>query len=204
MKQLLIETNQFYFTPKQINESLEKNSGKLFVEGLLTTAEQKNGNGRYYPKSILEREITKYVNGPIKENRSTGELDHPQDSIINLKNVSHIIRKIYWDGNKVIGLVEILPTPSGNILKELFKSGVNIGISSRALGSVKEKEGILEVQDDLELICWDFVSTPSNPGSFMYPTSKLNEGKINISKNYDKVNSIIRDILCSNGSCPLI
>jgi hypothetical protein len=139
----------------------------------------------------------------VKENRATGELDHPDSSIINLKNVSHIIREIWWNGDKVMGKLEILPTVSGNILKALIENNVMVGVSSRGMGSLKEmNEGTLEVQDDFELLCWDFVSTPSNPGSYM---NLVKEGLENPKENpYSKVNILLSEILCANGTCPII
>jgi hypothetical protein len=200
MKQVLIETIPFKVAPMQLTEGLKAPSGNPLVEGILATAEVKNGNGRYYPKELWEREIGKY-NQIVKENRATGELDHPDSTIISLKNVSHIIREIWWDGDKVMGKLEILPTVSGNILKALIENNVQVGVSSRGMGSLKEiNEGTLEVQDDFELLCWDFVSTPSNPGSYM---NLVREGKEMPTKSYAKVNSILTEILCANGTCPI-
>ena len=201
MKQVLIETIPFSVSKKQLHEGLKAPSGNPLVEGILATAEVKNGNGRYYPKELWEREIDKYSE-VIKENRATGELDHPDSSIISLKNVSHIIREVWWDGDKVIGKIEILPTVSGNILKALIDNNVTVGVSSRGMGSLKQmSEGTLEVQDDFELLCWDFVSTPSNPGSYM---QLVREGKENLPENkFAKVNSLLTEILCANGTCPI-
>jgi len=138
----------------------------------------------------------------VNENRALGELDHPESSVINLKNVSHNIKDMWWDGDNVIGKIEILPTPSGNILKALIENGITCGVSSRGMGSLQQRGEMLEVQDDFELLCWDFVSTPSNPGSFM---QLVKEG-LDFSKQnkYAKVNSIITEILCSNGQCPIV
>ena len=134
-----------------------------------------------------------------------GELDHPESSVINLQNVSHNIVEVKMKGNDVYGKVEILSTPAGNILKELFRNGITVGISSRGMGSVKENmsEGTVEVQDDFELLCFDFVSTPSTHGAFMTPMKGLHENKINIPEyKYINVNNIIRDIICDNtGVC---
>jgi len=200
MKQVLIETIPFSVEPIQLIEGLKAPSGNPMVQGILATAEVKNGNGRYYSKELWEREIDKYKT-IVKENRATGELDHPESSIINLKNVSHIIRDIQWKGNQVMGLIELLPTISGNILKALIENNVQVGVSSRGMGSLKEmNEGTLEVQDDFELLCWDFVSTPSNPGSYMY---LVKEGKEYKPYQYGKVNSLLTEILCANGSCPI-
>jgi|TARA_B110000902_G_scaffold171293_1_gene194978 hypothetical protein len=130
-----------------------------------------------------------------------GELDHPEDSVVNLKNVSHNITDYWWDGDNVMGKIEILPTPSGNILKALIESGITVGVSSRGMGSLKPVGEVQEVQDDFQLLCWDFVSTPSNPGSYMH---LVNEGlNFNSSNAYTKVNSIITEILCSKGNCPI-
>lgn len=176
MKQLLVDTILFNVTPQTINESKRDNNGKIIVSGVLQRAEAKNQNGRIYPRNILIREVKKYQQNQIKENRALGELDHPESSVVNLKNVSHNVLKCEWDGNDVVGTIEILPTPSGNILQNLLGAGIRLGISSRGLGSVKEiNEGTVEVQDDFELIGWDFVSNPSTQGAFMYPA---NEGLI--------------------------
>ncbi len=170
MKQLLIDTMLFSVTPRQLNESIAKNDGKIIVSGVLQRAEAKNQNGRVYPKQILVREVKKYKSNQIRENRALGELDHPDSSVINLRNVSHNVLDCDWQGNDLVGKVEILPTPSGNILKSLLGAGIRLGISSRGLGSVKEiNETTVEVQDDFELIGWDFVSNPSTHGAFMYP-----------------------------------
>ncbi len=202
MKQVLIETIPFSVSPMNLTEGLKAPSGNPLVEGILATAEVKNGNGRYYPREIWDREIDKYQ-AIVKENRATGELDHPDSTIINLKNVSHIIRDIWWNGDKVMGKIEILPTVSGNILKALIDNNVMVGVSSRGMGSLKQMaEGTLEVQDDFELLCWDFVSTPSNPGSYM---NLVREGLENPQENpYAKVNILLSEILCANGTCPII
>ena len=202
---LLTEHIPFIVDRKIIEESISRNT-PLIVKGVIQRAEAKNQNGRIYPKEILEREIEKYIEGPVRESRALGELDHPESSVINLQNASHNITKVYWNGDDVMGEVEILSTPSGNILKELFRNGITVGISSRGMGSVKENmsEGTVEVQDDFELLCWDFVSTPSTHGAFMAPTSSgLNENKIKIPEyKYTNVNNIIRDIICDNtGMC---
>ena len=201
MKQILIETNLFTATSVKLTEDLNKN-GNMLVKGVLATAEIKNGNGRYYSKELWEREIDKYMES-VNTNRALGELDHPDSSIINLKNVSHNIKKIWWEGDYVMGIIEILPTPSGNILKALFENTIPVGVSSRGMGSLKQMGEIMEVQDDFELLCWDFVSTPSNPGSYMKEVGALNENKTTNNNQYQKVNSIITDILCANGTCPI-
>jgi len=201
MKKLLIETHTVKISPSQLTENVNKESGNLLVEGILATAEVKNGNGRYYSRGLWDREMDKY-NELIEQRRSMGELDHPESTVINLKNVSHLISEYWWDGDNVMGKIEILPTPSGNILKELIKSGVTVGVSSRGMGSLEEnRQGVLEVQDDFELLCWDFVSTPSNPGSYM---ATLNEGKNTFTYDYSNVNKTIHEILCSKGSCPIV
>ena len=198
-KKLLIETHTFKVNPVQLTENVNKENGNLLVEGILATAEVKNGNGRYYARDLWEREMDKYSQ-IIKERRAIGELDHPESSVINLQNVSHIISEYWWDGDNVMGKIEILPTPSGNILKEIIKAGVTVGVSSRGMGSLEQNGNVMEVQDDFELLCWDFVSTPSNPGSFM---KTLNEGKETITYDYTNVNNIVREILCSKGFCPV-
>tara|TARA_R110001592_G_scaffold94533_3_gene273514 strand:- start:6185 stop:6799 length:615 start_codon:yes stop_codon:yes gene_type:complete len=204
MVQTLIDTQIFKIAPQAITEALKTENGNLIVEGRLQSAEVENGNGRSYPKKILEREVNNYIEGPIKENRALGELDHPDSSIINLKNVSHNIKNIRWDGDDVIGTIEILPTPSGNILTQLFKNGITVGVSSRGMGSLTDRGGVQEVQDDFELLCWDFVSTPSTPGAYVHPIQEGLNTDINTSFQYQEVNKIITEILCNNGCCPII
>jgi hypothetical protein len=202
-KSLLIEYS--IFTPKttQLTEGV-KGTRNLLVEGVVQRADSKNQNGRVYPKPILEKEVEKYIATSIAENRALGELDHPESTVINLKNVSHNIKKLWWEGDDLMGKIEILPTPSGNILRELFANNITVGISSRGMGSVQPLgEGTVEVQDDFELLCWDFVSTPSTQGAFMTPTG-LNENynPLNSNNKYSKVNSIISDIICTqSGVC---
>jgi len=201
---LLTEYRPFH-VDRQLAESTLKENRPLTVKGVIQRAEAKNQNGRIYPKEILEREINKYIEGPVKEKRALGELDHPESSVINLQNVSHNVTKVKMIGDDVYGEVEILPTPAGKILQALFASGITVGISSRGMGSVKEgHNGTVEVQDDFELLCFDFVSTPSTHGAFMTPVGRaLQEGKIQVPEyKYTNVNNIIRDIICDNtGMC---
>tara|TARA_B110000483_G_scaffold71491_1_gene89192 strand:- start:125 stop:727 length:603 start_codon:yes stop_codon:yes gene_type:complete len=200
MKKILIETQLFKANPMSLTEGVTSKRGNPVVEGILATAEIKNGNGRYYSKDLWEREIDKY-RVLVDENRAMGELDHPESSVINLQNVSHNISDMWWDGDNVMGKIEILPTPNGNILKALIESNITVGVSSRGMGSLQETDGVLEVQDDFELLCWDFVSTPSNPDSFMH---LIKEGlDLPNQDNYLKVNTIISEILCSKGQCPI-
>ena len=165
----------------------------LFLTGVMQRADAQNGNGRVYPKGILEREIENYKK-IVKERRALGELDHPDDSVVNLKNASHMITDVWWDGNDVMGKAQILNTPSGQVLKELVNAGVKLGISSRGLGSVSEQMGKTIVEDDFQLICFDFVSEPSTSGAFM-----MTEGKdINLDKVFtkaDKINRALNEIL---------
>jgi len=200
MKHLRVDYLPFEVRPEQINESMKENSGKLIVKGVLQRAEAKNQNGRIYPREILEREADKYTSDFIKQRRAMGELDHPESSVVNLQNVSHNVKEMHWEGDNLLGTVEVLGTPSGNILKELFKSGIKLGISSRGMGSVESvNEGeAQEVQDDFELIAFDFVSNPSTHGAFLHPTNEsINESKIvgRTCGDYCKVESIINDIM---------
>ena len=200
MKQLIVDYLPFEVRPEQINESMKENSGKLIVKGVLQRAEAKNQNGRIYPREILEREADKYTTEFIKQRRAMGELDHPESSVVNLQNVSHNVKEMHWEGDNLLGTVEVLGTPSGNILKELFKSGIKLGISSRGMGSVETvNEGdAQQVQDDFELIAFDFVSNPSTHGAFLHTTNEsINESKIvgRTCGDYCKVESIINDIM---------
>ena len=201
MSQLLVEHIPFKVDRLLVEQSIKENR-PLVVKGILQKAGTKNQNGRIYERKILDREVQKYIEGPVKENRALGELDHPDSSVINLNKVSHNIKKVWWDGDTVMGEVEILSTPAGNILKELFRNGITVGISSRGMGSVEESaDGTLMVQEDFDLLCWDFVSTPSTPGAYMSPTT-LKEGVETPTANYTKIHNIIRDIICDNtGVC---
>tara|TARA_Y100001937_G_C7081840_1_gene313392 strand:+ start:533 stop:1180 length:648 start_codon:yes stop_codon:yes gene_type:complete len=210
-KQLLIDYLPFEVMPETINEGM--GDSKLMVKGVLQRANAENQNGRIYPKEILVREAKKYNDSFISERRAMGELDHPESSVVNLQNVSHNIKKMWWENDDLVGEVEVLPTPSGNILKELFKSGIKLGISSRGMGSVeaiKEDEETgkqtVAVQPDFELIAFDFVSNPSTQGAFLYPQGRANEGVIVESVRMDernpnecgkwcKVESITNDII---------
>ena len=189
-----------------VNEQMGKQygiPGGLVVQGVLQRAGAKNQNGRVYPKHILDREAKKYQKDYIDQNRALGELDHPESSVVNLNNVSHNVLKMWWNGDDLMGAVQILDTPAGKILKSLFDAGITLGISSRGLGSVKElyKESAVEVQEDFELICFDFVSNPSTHGAFLRP---MNESVTSKTKDYKKVNDIITSILCDSGKCRIL
>jgi len=187
----------FDYTPDMITESREENDGKIVLKGILQKSETVNQNGRIYPRPILEREIRNYQKF-IQESRALGECDHPDSSVVDLKNVSHIIREAHMEGDTVFGTVELLDTPCGKILQSLVESGVKLGISSRGVGSTKRQGEYNVVQDDFQLICWDFVSEPSTPGAFV-----MREGRDLIAEeeldlffnNSDKVDRIFNDIL---------
>lgn len=194
-KRLLVDyVGSFELTPQQINESMMRNDGKLILSGIMQRCDSVNQNGRKYPINILQREAQKYQNVFVKERRALGELDHPESPVVNLSNVSHNVLDLWWDGNNLMGKIEILGTPSGNIAKELLKAGIRLGISSRGMGSVKSiGEGKVEVQDDFEIVCWDLVSNPSTQGAFM---NQLNENKSIVKVGpYGKVNELINDII---------
>ena len=191
MKSLIIETNLF---EGKVNED---SSGRTLVKGILQRSGAENQNGRVYPREVLEREIKKYQT-LVKERRALGELDHPDSSVINLKNVSHNIKEVHWEGNDVIGTVEILPTPSGNILKELLRAGILLGISSRGMGSTQPiKDNKLLVGEDFELIGWDFVSNPSTHGAFMTPMNESVVKKIgtDVCGDFCKAQNLMREII---------
>ena len=197
-KQLLVDVRPFEVSTDKINESISENNGKLIVKGVLQRAESKNQNGRVYPRDVLLKEVSKYLEEQVTERRALGELDHPESSVVNLNNASHNVIEMHWDGDDLLGTVEVLSTPAGNILKELFKSGIKLGISSRGLGSVetikeddKGEEDTVEVQPDFELIAFDFVSNPSTQGAFMRP---VNEG-VEKQKPESKIESIINSIM---------
>ena len=190
MANVLVNVTPF----KSILRESKERPGVYEVEGVMQRAGAKNQNGRIYEKDLLMREAKKYVDEFVKNGNAFGELDHPESAVVSLKNASHVVKDLYWNGDDLMGKVELLNTPAGNIVKEIIKAGHTIGISSRGTGSVNQtNEGHLEVQDDFDLVCWDFVSNPSTHGAFMNPIA-LQEGKIKVSK-YHNLDSIINDIL---------
>ena len=192
MAQLLVDVTPF----KPVLRESKERPGVFEVEGVMQRAGAKNQNGRIYEKELLEREVKKYMEEFVKNGNAFGELDHPESAVVSLKNASHVVKDLHWDGDDLMGKVELLNTPAGNIVKEIIKAGHTIGISSRGTGSVQQtNEGYLEVQPDFELVCWDFVSNPSTHGAFMNPVS-LNEGKAVVDK-FTRVNNLINDILRS-------
>ena len=190
MTNLLVDVSPF----KSLLKESKDRPGVFEVEGVVQRAGAKNQNGRVYDKALLERETQKYVDEFVKVGNAFGELDHPESPVVSLKNASHVIKELWWDGDDLMGRIELLNTPAGNIVKEICRAGHTIGISSRGTGSVQQtNEGTLEVQPDFELVCWDFVSNPSTHGAFMNPIT-LNESTEKNSK-YSNVNLIINDIL---------
>ena len=183
------------------DEKRRVDGGSVYLVGVCQNAGTKNGNGRIYRKETLQREVENYQKA-VRERRSLGELDHPDDSVINLKNASHLVSKIWWDGDSVMGKIEVLDTPSGNVLKALINSGVKLGISSRGLGSVREANGVTMVEDDFQLICFDIVSEPSTPGAFLSPEGN-SRGRVSVglseniqpSTKSDRINDAFDDIL---------
>lgn len=206
-RQLLVEVQTFSADARMLRESLSGGPNAPFrVKGILQRAGIKNQNGRIYPKDVLLREAQKYADTYVRDSRAVGELDHPETSVVNLRNACHKVVEMHWEGDDLIGTCEVLSTPSGNILRELFRSGVNVGISSRALGSLqKVSEGTSMVGEDLELIAFDFVSNPSTAGAFMFmDNSQLNENIERVrdpaSKRWMPVQKIVRDILNEIGN----
>ena len=203
-KQLLVDHIPFHVAKLQpITEGKDSKlgDGLMRIKGKLQEANKKNGNGRVYPFNTLKEQINKYMNGPMASRTSTGELDHPESSIINLSNVSHLITKIWWEENDVMGELTLLNTPSGKIAQEIIKAGIPLGISSRGMGSVKQIGETVEVQDDFELLCWDLVSVPSTPNAYM----TLSESKQYKSLiDYSIINELITEIICTQtGVCSL-
>lgn len=191
---LLTEWIKFDYTPDLIKESRDTNNGKIVMKGILQKADTLNQNGRIYPSVILDREVRNYQKF-IKENRALGECDHPEASVIELKNASHIVREAYMEGKVCYGTVELLDTPSGKILQSLVESGVTLGISSRGVGSTKKEGEYDVVQDDFQLICWDFVSEPSTPSAFMFKESVEKIGRNKNLNKTDKIDRIFNSIL---------
>tara|TARA_R100001510_G_C7640872_1_gene198517 strand:+ start:547 stop:1173 length:627 start_codon:yes stop_codon:yes gene_type:complete len=167
-------------------------AGGMYLTGKLQQANTQNGNGRIYPYNVLVREVKNYQK-LVKESRALGELDHPDDSVINLKNASHLVTSIWMDGDTVMGKVKVLDTPSGKVLKSLVESGVKLGISSRGMGSVDNRNGQTIVQDDFQLICFDFVSEPSTPEAFMVKEAKQYNNKVFTKA--DRINRLLNEVL---------
>lgn len=175
------------------DEKRQVKEGAIYLTGVMQRADAKNGNGRVYSQDILRREVRNYMK-TVKENRACGELDHPEDSVVNLKNSSHMVTSLWWEGKDLMGKIKVLSTPSGMILKALIDDGVKLGISSRGLGSVRESMGETVVEDDFQLICFDIVSEPSTQGAYM--SVSLNESKQKqIWTKADRINRILNDII---------
>ncbi len=196
-RQLLIDYTPWQVTPELIKESRDKNDGRIILKSILQRADALNQNGRIYPRDILEREMRNYQKF-INENRALGELDHPDSSVIELKNVSHCIRETWWEGDTVWGRLEVLNTPSGKILQSLLESGILLGISSRGVGSTKKQGGNQIVQDDYQIICFDSVSDPSVGNAFMLKEHLIKDEDIRkIFTRSDRIDRRLNDILFS-------
>jgi hypothetical protein len=166
--------------------------GGMILSGVMQKSDTVNGNGRIYPHNVLMKEIKNYQK-LVKENRALGELDHPEDSVINLRNASHMITEVWWNGKDVMGKAKVLDTPSGKILRSLVESGVTLGISSRGMGSVTENNGQTMVEEDFQLICFDFVSEPSTPGAFMMKEAKAYDNQVFTKA--DRINRLLNEVL---------
>lgn len=205
-KILLVDHISILHPEGLIKEGIDFNDPKLILKGIIQKAETQNGNGRVYRKETLIREIEKYNGISVANGNALGELDHPDSSVISLANASHKIVKVWWEGNNVMGNIQLLTTPAGNIARELIKSGVPLGISSRGMGSIRQIGETLEVGNDFELLCFDLVSIPSTPGAYLFPmdtstatdTTKLQESlEVKTKSKYFQVNSLITDIICN-------
>ncbi len=193
---LLTEWTPLAYTSEMIKESRQLNGGKILLKGVLQKSDTLNQNGRIYPKGILEREVENYQKF-IRENRALGECDHPDTSVVELKNVSHIVREAHMQGDVVYGTIELLDTPSGKIVQSLVESGVTLGISSRGVGTTRSQGSNQIVQDDFQLICFDMVSEPSTPGAFMMRESReIRTRELDkVFNSTDRINRIFNDIL---------
>ena len=214
---ILIEYDAGHIKPSEnksvIREMKEMNKDNFVLYAVLQKYDTPNKNGRIYGERILKRETDNYKT-LIEQGRALGELNHPETSLVDLERTSHRITECWWDGKILMGKVELLTSEAfrstgqitcmGDIAANLLLHGVTLGISSRGVGSLKKSGEYNEVQDDFELLCWDFVSTPSNPGSWMAETRSLNESINNSTYQYGKVDEIIREILCAKGTCPIL
>ena len=163
----------------------------LILAGKIQAAGKKNGNGRIYPRPILEREMKNYEK-LVREGRAIGELDRPDSSVVELKNASHLVTEVWWDGDDVMGKLKILDTPAGTVAKQLVKGGVQLGISSRGLGSTRQEAGSTMVEDDFQLLCFDLVSEPSTSGAYLVAEGR--EVKSHLTK-ADRINRALNDAL---------
>ena len=168
--------------------------GGMMLTGKLQEADVLNGNRRVYPYDVLVLEVKNYQK-LVSEHRALGELDHPDDSVINLRNASHMVTAIWMEEKSVMGKVKVLDTPSGQVLKSLVESGVKLGISSRGMGSVSESNNITVVQEDFQLICFDFVSEPSTPNAFMMKEAKGYNNQVFTKA--DRINRLLNEVLDS-------
>jgi hypothetical protein len=150
-----------------LSEAKEKGGKNHFIEGVFMQSEAKNRNGRVYPKMVMEKAVDRYVTEQVNTGRAVGELNHPEGPSINLDKVSHIIESLNWVGNDVVGKARILETPMGNIVKGLLDGGVRLGVSTRGMGSLEEKNGVMYVKDDFHLSTVDIVQDPSAPTAFV-------------------------------------
>jgi len=192
---LLKEWTALKYTPDIVKESRALNGGKVLLKGIIQRADTLNQNGRIYPRGILEREIINYQKF-IRENRALGECDHPDTSVVELKNASHLIKEARMEGDNVFGVVELLDTPSGKILQSLVESGVTLGISSRGVGSTRQQGSALIVQEDFQLICFDIVSEPSTPGAFINESKQFTRTDLKQTFNKtDRIDRIFNEII---------
>lgn len=205
-KELLIDQiSLIKIDTNKLNESIDKNSGRLIIKGVVQRADAKNQNGRIYPRKVLERETQRYLDNEVKEKRAISELDHPDSSIVTMANGCIHMNKLWWQGNDLMGEMEVLcdtptlpGTPMGNILAAYLKRGLTVGISSRGLGSVKEnkEQGGVIVEDDFELVAFDIVSNPSTKGAFLKPINESKNSKVlDVDLKYNKVSKLIKNIL---------
>ena len=148
----------------EANKSGEK---KYAIEGVFMQSESKNRNGRIYPKKIMENAVSKYVDEQVSQNRAVGELNHPEGPTVNLDKVSHLITDLRWEGNDVVGKASILDTPMGQIVKGLLEGGVNLGVSTRGMGSLESRGNAMYVKEDFTLSTVDIVQDPSAPNAFV-------------------------------------
>ena len=189
-QKLLIEQNLLYYDNDLIKEAHNASKPLILRHVTLQQANSKNQNGRIYPRQILTKEVVRYNKEFVEQNRALGELDHPESPIVNLRNVCANVTKISMNGDAVVGDMQVLSTPAGNIVRELVKNNIRLGVSSRGVGCVKSgNEDTLEVQEDYSLICFDVVSNPSTPGAF------INESLDPIPQLVVNIDSLIYDFL---------
>jgi len=190
---LLCEYTELQYDRAVLTEALDVSKPLVLKNVVLQRANAKNQNGRVYPKEVLMREAAQYKKNFVDSRRALGELDHPESPVVNLKNVCCNVVNLWTDYDDVRGDIEILTTPTGNIVRELIRNNIKLGVSSRGMGSVRQMdENTVEVQEDFSLVCFDIVSNPSTIGAYITENTAVKSRPYTA---VDNINKLIHDFL---------